>query len=154
MLSHDNVKPACYNMRCVLINIIRFLYQLQLTWTAKALLATLDDAVFGAEHIISYLPLSHIAGQVWYNMSTVYTCKYYYLMLFTAAGFLTDGWHILYNSNWWYLSLCPTRCFKSECYAYMHVYTHVYNCYTFFIQVHNNSWHPVVSVRVNISLSC
>lgn len=41
MLSHDNI-----------------------TWTAKMLMKTYEQIQFGAEHIIGYLPLSHIAAQM------------------------------------------------------------------------------------------
>ena len=37
---------------------------IQITWTAKALVDSYDNIEFGAEQLISYLPLSHIAGQV------------------------------------------------------------------------------------------
>ena len=37
---------------------------LQLTWTAKSLVSTYNELVFGTDRFVSYLPLSHIAGQV------------------------------------------------------------------------------------------
>jgi long-chain-fatty-acid--CoA ligase ACSBG len=35
-----------------------------LTWTAKSLISTYNELVFGTDRFVSYLPLSHIAGQV------------------------------------------------------------------------------------------
>ena len=37
---------------------------LQLTWSAKSLLQTYKSIEFACEHMIGYLPLSHIAAQV------------------------------------------------------------------------------------------
>jgi long-chain-fatty-acid--CoA ligase ACSBG len=35
-----------------------------LTWTAKSLVSTYNELVFGTDRFVSYLPLSHIAGQL------------------------------------------------------------------------------------------
>ena len=37
---------------------------LQLTWTAKSLVATYSQMQYATEHAVGYLPLSHIAAQV------------------------------------------------------------------------------------------
>ena len=55
----------------------------QLTWTAKALYATLGHQYkldFGSERVISYLPLSHIAAQ----MEDVYLSVYGAITLYFA----------------------------------------------------------------------
>lgn len=36
----------------------------QITWTAKSLFSTYNELPFGTVRFVSYLPLSHIAGQV------------------------------------------------------------------------------------------
>ena len=82
MLSHDNVSAVI----CVLVNAqprqlwftdlalfhvsksryysTALLVVLQLTWSAKSLLQTYKSIEFACEHMIGYLPLSHIAAQV------------------------------------------------------------------------------------------
>jgi len=44
--------------------VLAFVDCLQLTWTANCLIETYGNLEFGNEHVISYLPLSHMAAQV------------------------------------------------------------------------------------------
>ena len=59
----------CSQITCMCISVSN-----QLTWTAKALYADYGNIKYGAEHFVSYLPLSHIAGQV-YNSSCLPTLQ-------------------------------------------------------------------------------
>ena len=49
---------------CAMMTMCALLIVLQLTWSAKSLLQTYKSIEFACEHMIGYLPLSHIAAQV------------------------------------------------------------------------------------------
>ena len=67
----------------IVFQLYKLVDMLQLTWTARALYATLGNQYsleFGNERVVSYLPLSHIAAQ----MEDIYLSVYGALTLYFA----------------------------------------------------------------------